>query len=291
MAQNRIMLVDGMALLFRAFYATAMSNYFMVNSKGVPTNGVYGFVKHLFTAVDTYQPSHVICCWDMGSTTFRNEIFPDYKANRGEPPVELIPQFDLVKEVTASLDIPNVGVKGYEADDCIGTLSQAYKQDAEVLVLTGDQDMLQLLDANIKVILLKKGYGNYGEYQPHTFEEEKGITPAQMVDLKALMGDSSDNYPGVRGIGEKTALKMLKEHGTIEGILENIASLTKGQKEKIERDMEMLHLSRKLARIECAADVNCSLEDAVYHINREAMMTKFTELEFKNISSLIKATS
>lgn len=279
---NRVMLVDGMALLFRAFYATAMSNYYMINSKGIPTNGVYGMMKHLFTAIETYQPTHVICCWDMGSKTFRNDLFPDYKANRGAPPEELIPQFDLAKEVVASLDIPNVGQVGIEADDCMGTLSRIYSEDSQVFLLTGDQDLLQLLKPNVNVVLLKKGYGNYAEYHEGSFVEEKGITPEQMIDLKALMGDSSDNYPGVKGIGEKTALKLLLQYGSIEGILENIDKLTKGQKNKIEQDLEMLHLSRKLARIHCEADVDCSLEDALFYINEERMSTKFNELEFKN---------
>nr|WP_279588067.1 5'-3' exonuclease H3TH domain-containing protein [Thalassobacillus devorans] len=281
------MLVDGMALLFRAFYATAMSNYYMINSKGMPTNAVYGFVKHLFTATKNYEPSHVVCCWDMGSTTFRTEMFPEYKANRGEPPVELVPQFDLVKEVVDSLDIPNVGLAGYEADDCIGTLASKYSEHSEVIILTGDQDILQLLKDNVTVSLLKKGYGNYAEYQHETFVKEKGITPAQMIDLKALMGDSSDNYPGVKGIGEKTALKLLTEYETIEGILDNLPKLTKGQRAKIENELEMLHLSRKLAAIYCGVDVDCSLDDAILEINRERMMEKFNELEFKRLESLL----
>ncbi|WP_217807578.1 5'-3' exonuclease [Thalassobacillus devorans] len=287
MKANKILLVDGMALLFRAFYATAMSNYYMINSKGMPTNAVYGFVKHLFTAAKNYEPSHVVCCWDMGSTTFRTEMFPAYKANRGEPPVELVPQFDLVKEVVESLDIPNVGLAGYEADDCIGTLTSKYSEHSEVIILTGDQDILQLLQDNVTVSLLKKGYGNYAEYQQETFVEEKGITPAQMIDLKALMGDSSDNYPGVKGIGEKTALKLLTEYETIEGILDNLPKLTKGQRTKIENELEMLHLSRKLAAIHCEVDVDCSLEDAILEINQERMMEKFNELEFKRLESLL----
>lgn len=279
---NRVLLVDGMALLFRAFYATAMSNYFMINSKGIPTNAVYGMIKHLFTAIETYQPTHVICCWDMGSKTFRNDLFPEYKANRGKPPEELIPQFDLAKEVVESLDIPNVGRIGFEADDCMGTLSRVYSEHSQVFLLTGDQDLLQLLQTNVNVVLLQKGYGNYAEYHEGAFYEEKGITPSQMVDLKALMGDSSDNYPGVKGIGEKTALKLLLEYETIEGILENLDKLTKGQRNKIEENLDMLHLSRKLAQIHCEADVDCSLEDALFYIDDQKMASKFDELEFRN---------
>ncbi|WP_332697683.1 5'-3' exonuclease [Halalkalibacter lacteus] len=285
---NRVLLVDGMALLFRAFYATAMSGYFMVNSKGVPTNAIHGFTKHLFTAVNTFKPTHVICCWDMGSKTYRTEMFPDYKANRGAPPVELIPQFDLVKEVVAELDIPNVGLERFEADDCIGTLAKELSQHAQVQILTGDQDILQLLEQHVSVILLKKGYGNYAVYNEELFYSEKGITPRQMIDLKALMGDSSDNYPGVKGIGEKTAVRLLQTHGTIEGILENIASLTKSQRQKIESDLDMLHLCRELATINCEVDVCCGLEEALWTIDLIKMRKKFEELELKNLDHILE---
>ncbi|MFT4414149.1 5'-3' exonuclease [Fredinandcohnia humi] len=285
--KNQVMLIDGMALLFRSFYATAMSGYFMINSKGIPTNGIHGFVKHMMTAINTYKPSHVICCWDMGSSTFRTEMYSDYKANRGAPPEELIPQFDLVKEVVESFDIPNVGLSGYEADDCIGTLAKQYSQDSEVLILTGDQDILQLLDENISVLLLKKGIGNYAEYTTTNFLEEKGIRPEQMVDLKALMGDTSDNYPGVRGIGEKTALKLLQQFESIEGILENVETLSKAQKTKIKEDLEMLHLSRKLARIHCEVPISCNLDEASIKINRDKVFEKFSELEFKGLDQFI----
>ncbi|SDJ33673.1 5'-3' exonuclease [Salimicrobium halophilum] len=280
--EKRVMLVDGMALLFRAFYATAMSNYYMINSKGVPTNAVYGMVKHLFTAARVYEPTHIVACWDMGSKTFRNDLFESYKANRSAPPEEMIPQFDLAKEVTEALNIPNVGMAGYEADDCIGTLSSHYREEAEVMILTGDQDMLQLLQPNVSVLLLKKGYGNYAEYTEDRLKEEKGITPRQLIDLKAFMGDSSDNYPGVKGIGEKTALKLLHQYESIEGILENIDSLTKGQRSKIETDLEMLHLSRDLAEIRCNAEVSHPLEEAFFDVKEERMAEKFNELEFRN---------
>ncbi|QOR65186.1 5'-3' exonuclease [Cytobacillus suaedae] len=287
MNESKVLLIDGMALLFRSFFATAMSGYYMINSKGQPTNGVHGFVKHMLTAVNKFNPSHVVCCWDMGSTTFRTEMFSDYKGNRNEAPIELIPQFELVKEVAASFDIPNIGLSGYEADDCIGTLATHYRKHGKVSILTGDQDILQLLDDNVEVILMKKGFGNYAVYNPTVFFEEKGITPFQMVDLKALAGDSSDNYPGVRGIGEKTAIKLLQQFHTIEGILENLESLTKGQRAKIQEDLEMLHLSRKLAKIHCEVPISCSLEEACITIDRDKVLSKFKELEFKGLDKLI----
>ncbi|MEO2076461.1 MAG: 5'-3' exonuclease [Bacillus sp. (in: firmicutes)] len=282
-----LMLVDGMALLFRAFYATAVTGQFMINSKGIPTNGIHGFVKHLFTAVSSFKPTHLAVCWDMGSKTFRTELFPEYKGNRGEAPIELIPQFDLVKEVVAAFDIPNIGLEGFEADDCIGTVARHAKEFAHVSILTGDQDILQLLDDSISVILMKKGYGNYLVHTPQTFFEDKGITPKQMIDLKALMGDPSDNYPGVKGIGEKTALKLLQEYHHIEGIISNLNRLSKSNKTKIEQDLEMLHLSRMLAEIKCDVPVTYNFEETGLQIEKEKALNKLLEVELRGLQRLL----
>lgn len=287
MSNQNVMLVDGMALLFRGFYATAYRGNFMRTDSGVPTNGIYGFLKYLLDAVDTFQPSHVICCWDMGSRTFRTELYESYKGNREAPPEELIPQFDLVKEVVQAFDIPNVGVEGFEADDCIGTLAGQFSKNMEVLILTGDQDILQLLDHHVSVIIMKKGQGNYAVYQPDSFYEEKGIQPPQMVDLKGLMGDPSDHYPGVKGIGEKTALKLLQEYETIDGILQNLERLPNGVRKRIEENLDMMHLSRKLAQIHCEAPITCSLEEAVWQMNHEKVKQRFEELEFQKLVKLI----
>ncbi len=282
-----VLLVDGMALLFRGFYATSYGGYIMKTSSGTPTNAVYGFVKYLWDAIQTFQPSHVVCCWDMGSKTFRNDKFEAYKANRGDAPEELIPQFDLVKEVTSSFNIPNVGVVGYEADDCIGTLARTYSSFAKVQILTGDHDMLQLVNMNTEVIIMKKGQSNYMVYTEATLLEEKGLTPEQIVDLKGLTGDTADNYPGVKGIGEKTAVKLLSEYGDIDGILQNMEFLPNGIRTKIEAELEMLHLSRDLARIRLDAPVACALEECEWAMERDKVVSKFEELEFKGLIKLL----
>lgn len=281
------MLVDGMALLFRAFYGTAMSGQFMYNSKGVPTNAVQGFLKHMLTAANHFAPSHLAVCWDMGSKTFRNELYGEYKANRSEAPLELQPQFSLVKEAVEAFDIPNIGLAGFEADDCIGTIAKASNSNSSVSILTGDQDMLQLLEENISVILLRKGFGNYEVHNPDSFFDWKGIMPKQMIDLKALMGDPSDNYPGVKGIGEKTALKLLQQYADIEGILGNVGLLTKTQRSKIEAAVEMLHLSRKLAEIKCDVPVSCALDDSVFKYDHDKVGRMLAEHEFKQIQRMI----
>lgn len=150
-------------------------------------------------------------------------------------PVELIPQFDLAKEATEELGIVNVGLKGFEADDCIGTLAALYQNEARVTVLTGDKDLLQILNEQVTVALMQKGIGNYKHYTKALFEEEMGISPKALIDMKALMGDSSDNYPGVKGIGEKTALKFIQTYQTIDELLENVHELTAAQQKNASR--------------------------------------------------------
>jgi 5'-3' exonuclease len=281
------MLVDGMALLFRAFYATAVTGQFMKNADGVPTNAVNGFVKHMFTALSSFKPSHVAVCWDMGSKTFRNELYEGYKANRGAAPEELSPQFDLVKEVVASFDVPNIGVPGYEADDCIGTIAIEAKQDFSVSILTGDQDILQLIDDHISVVLLKKGFGNYLVHNKETFFQEKGIMPKQMIDLKAFMGDPSDNYPGVKGIGEKTATKLLQQFEHVDGVVANLDKLTKAQRSKIEAELEMLYLSKKLAEIKCDVPIEYDLSQSLFQFNKEKALKKFAEVGMRGLDRFI----
>ncbi|MFD1848892.1 5'-3' exonuclease [Oceanobacillus bengalensis] len=290
MEKNKILLVDGMALLFRGFFATSFRGNFMLTKSGVPTNGIYQFMRYFLDAVDHFEPTHVICCWDMGSKTFRSDLYEGYKANRGEPPVELVPQFDLVKEVVQAFDMPNIGLKNYEADDCIGTLAKVYSMDHEVIILTGDQDILQLVDDGIHVAIMRKGLGNYEVFTQENFYEKKGIHPKQVIDVKGLMGDTADNYPGVKGIGEKTAVKLLQEYETIDGLLENMDKLPKGVQTKINNNLDMLHLSRTLAEIKCDVPVECSLEDALWDYKEEKILNKFDELEFTHFTKLIKTS-
>ena len=284
-SRSSLMLVDGMALLFRAFYATAMTGQFMYNSKGIPTNGVQGMLKHLLLAAEHFNPQYMAVCWDMGSKTFRTEMFADYKGNRSQPPEEMIPQFDLAKEAVAAFDIPNIGIAGFEADDCICTIAKSNCSAFDVNIITGDQDMLQLIEDSIAVTLLKKGYGNYETHNEDTFFEWKGIKPQQMIDLKGLMGDTADNYPGVKGIGEKTAIKLLQQFETVEGILENLPSLTAGQRKKIEESLDMLHLSRQLATIKCDVPLSWDVETAVYQYNQEKVLDMLREHELKGLMS------
>jgi 5'-3' exonuclease len=288
--KKKVLLVDGMALLFRAFYATSYTGYIRKTSTGLPTNAVYGFIQYFFDAINTFKPSHVICCWDMGGSTFRTESYSQYKQNRPDAPIELVPQFDLVKEVVAEMGVPNIGLIGYEADDCIGTLSNQLKNDSEVLILTGDHDMLQLITEQVKVVIMNKGRSNYTVYDLEKLYDAKQLTPLQIIDLKAFMGDTADNYPGVKGIGEKIALKLIGEYESIEGCLENLDKLAKGVRSKIEANLDMLHLSRDLARIRLDVPIECELDQCIWNLQRDAAIKKFDELEFGGLKKLFDAS-
>lgn len=285
--KKNIMLVDGMALLFRGYFATAFHGNFMRTSKGVPTNGIQQFLRYFLNAINNFDPTHVIVCWDMGSKTFRTDLYDGYKANREAPPEELVPQFELVKDVVDSFAVPNIGLVNYEADDCIGTLVRKHNDDHEILVVTGDLDMLQLVETNTEIAIMRKGIGNYEVFNNHNFFDKKGLYPNQIVDLKGLMGDSADNYPGVKGIGEKTGVRLLNKYGTVENILNNLDDLTPALRRNLETDVEMLYLSRQLAKIKSDVPIKCSLENSLWDYDEERVNNKLLQLEFKGLSAFI----
>ncbi|MDG0842449.1 5'-3' exonuclease [Staphylococcus equorum] len=260
---NKILLIDGMALLFRHFYATSLHKQFMRNSTGTPTNGIQGFVRHVFSAINDIQPTHVAVCWDMGKSTFRNDMFDGYKQNRPAPPEELIPQFDYVKEVSNQFGFVNIGVQNYEADDVIGTLAHQYSGENQIYVVTGDKDILQCINPNVEIWLTKKGFSIYNRYTLDRFQSEYGLDPLQLIDVKAFMGDSADGYPGVKGIGEKTAIKLIQNYGSVESVVDAIDELTPGQQNKINNDMQNLKVSKSLAKIhtEVPLDTTTLLQD------------------------------
>ncbi|KIL41907.1 5'-3' exonuclease [Gordoniibacillus kamchatkensis] len=278
-----VLIVDGMALLFRGYFASAYGGYIRRTSAGVPTNAVYGFTRYLLDAIRKFKPGYVVCCWDTPVKPFRTELYPAYKGNRPEAPDDLLPQFGLVRHVTDGLGIPNVELRGYEADDCIGTLAKRFADDREVYIVSGDHDLLQLVGPRTRVVLLKKGFGQYAVYDPETLLEEKQLRPEQIVDLKGLTGDASDNYPGVKGIGEKTAVKLLLEHDSIDGIIGNLDSLSGSVRKKIEADLDMLHLCRDLATIRCDVPLDCELDGCRWEPDEAVLRSKFLELEFESL--------
>ncbi len=258
-----VLVIDGMALLFRSFFATAMSGNYFKNDKGIPTNAVQGFARHVLAAQNLMQPTHMAVCWDKGMLTFRNELYDGYKANRPKPADELIPQFDMAQELSEHLGWMNFGIAGMEADDTIASITHKWKDDARFTIVSGDKDLLQLLDPSTEIAFTKKGFSIYDMYNESRFYDEYGISPLLFPDVKAFMGDSSDGYAGVKGIGPKTALQLVQTYGTVDKVLEALPLLKAGQRTKIETDLEMLKLSKELATIRRDVPIGAELEHLV----------------------------
>lgn len=280
-----ILVVDGMALLFRSFFASAAMGQFIRMEDGTPTNGVQGFARHVLTAQSLMKPTHLAVCWDMGQHTFRNELFDGYKANRPAPPDEMLPQFDMAKEVSEMIGWQNFGVRGMEADDTIGSMIEKWKDEANLTIISGDKDLLQLLNPATRIAFTKKGYSEYDVYTEARFVEEYGIRPEQFAEVKAFMGDSSDGYPGVKGIGPKTALQLIQTHGSIEGVLSALDALKPAQRTKIKDNVEMLKLSHQLAKISRDVPIEADLETLAV---RDYTQETFANLEEKGFKLIAK---
>ncbi len=259
----KLLIVDGMALLFRSFFASAAMGHFIRLADGTPTNGAQGFVRHVLTAQSLMKPTHMAVCWDMGAHTFRNELFDGYKANRPAPPEEMLPQFDMAKKLSLQMGWQNFGVKGMEADDLIGSMIAKWQDDADITVISGDKDLLQLLRPSTEIAFMKKGYTEYDIYTHGRFKEEYSIEPAQFAQVKAFMGDTSDGYPGVKGIGPKQALTLIQTYGSIDSVLASLGELKPGQRTKIQDQIDMLKLSHELATIQTDVPIEADLSSLV----------------------------
>lgn len=247
---SKFLIVDGSSLLHRAFFALPLT---MTNAAGQCTNAVYGFATMFAGILAKEQPDMVAVCFDKSRVTFRTEIFAEYKGQRAATPSELSPQFEMTKHLLEAMGIVWEEVAGFEADDIIGTLAKKAAADGHTaLILTGDRDSYQLIDDNISVIMTKKGISQTELWDKAMLLEHYGLAPAQMIDLKALMGDASDNIPGVAGIGEKTALKLLAEYHDLDTVLANIENISaKGLRTKLQNGVDSALMSRKLAIIDC----------------------------------------
>lgn len=247
---SKFLIVDGSSLLHRAFFALPLT---MTNAAGQCTNAVYGFATMFAGILAKEQPDMAAVCFDKSRVTFRTEIFSDYKGQRAATPSELSPQFEMTKHLLEAMGIAWEEVAGFEADDIIGTLAKKAAADGHtVLILTGDRDSYQLIDDNISVIMTKKGISQTELWDNAMLMEHYGLTPAQMIDLKALMGDASDNIPGVAGIGEKTALKLLAEYHDLDTVLANIDNISaRGLRTKLQNGVDAALMSRRLAVIDC----------------------------------------
>jgi DNA polymerase-1 len=278
---EKLVIIDGNSLLYRAFYAIPM----LTDSQGRPTNAVYGFLNMLLKLYEQLDPQYVAVAFDKGKYTFRNDLFDGYKATRKPAPDELQPQFALIREVLACLGIHILEMEGYEGDDIIGTLAKGMEKGImDIAVVTGDRDALQLVDDHITVYLTKKGITTMLAVTPSVMDEEYGYTPAQVIDMKALMGDTADNIPGVPGVGEKTALKLISQFQTVEGVYEHLDEVKgKKLKEKLTDNKEKAMLSKDLATIRCDVPVEYTLDMFTPQPREADVAELFRSLGFKNL--------
>ena len=277
---EKVVLVDGNNLLFRSYYATAYSGNFMKNSRGFPTNGLYGFVNMINKIINEEKPKYMMVAFDIGKT-FRHEKYDEYKGGRAETPDELKSQFPVAKEILNCMGIKYLEKDLYEADDIIGTFAKMIDESSlyEGLIVSSDKDLLQLISDKVTVKLLKTK--DYIMMNHDTFVDTYGIEPIRMIDLKGLMGDASDNIPGVKGIGEKTALKLLSTYDTIEDIYNNIEQIKGAVKNKLIDGRKQAIDSKDLATIYREVPLDVTFDDIKYtYTFSEELMDLYKELEF-----------
>lgn len=283
MNKERLLILDGHSLMYRAFFALPP----LTNKEGIHTNAIYGFIKMLLKMKEEIKPNYIVIAFDKKAPTFRHKEYEDYKAGREKMPSELNEQFPIVKDILNKLAINIFEIDGFEADDLIGTLSQfAEGKGIEVYIVTGDKDALQLATDNVKIVINKKGMSEKEIYDRNRMIEEYEVTPTQFIDVKGLMGDKSDNIPGVPGIGTKTAFKLIKEYGSIENVLENIENISgKKMKQNLIEYREQAIFSKKLATICKNVPIEIDLEEIKSKENYdiEGVRQLFESLGFKTL--------
>ncbi|MBO4112740.1 DNA polymerase I [Streptococcus suis] len=296
MKKNKLLLIDGSSVAFRAFFALYNQIDRFKSPTGLHTNAIYGFNLMLDHMMKRIEPTHILVAFDAGKTTFRTEMYADYKAGRAKTPDEFREQFPFIRQMLDAMGVKHYELDQYEADDIIGTLDKmAERTDIpfDVTIVSGDKDLIQLTDENTVVEISKKGVAEFEEFTPAYLMEKMGITPTQFIDLKALMGDKSDNIPGVTKIGEKTGLKLLTEFGSLDGIYENIGSMKASKmKENLIADKEKAFLSRTLATIDTQAPIEIGLDDIVYQGPKLDELGQFyDDMGFKQLRAQLGTTS
>lgn len=276
---DKLILIDGNSLLNRAYYAMAVFS----TKDGLPTNGIFGFVKLLFKILEDEKPRYLVVTFDVHEPTFRHKMYADYKATRKPMPEDLVVQVPVLKELLTAMDIRILEKAGYEADDLIGTLSRAFPE-TETLIYTGDRDSYQLIDEHTSVCMTRRGVSDVDRLTQDNFYIKEGITPAQVIDLKALMGDSSDNIPGVKGIGPKGALSLLQQYRTLDGVYAHLEDISASVQRKLCENRENAYLSRTLATIDTHVPIELSLEECELHLPfPEKAREAFAKLEFRSL--------
>ncbi len=277
---EKVILVDGNNLMFRSFYATLYSGSIMTNKEGFPTNALYGFVNMLNKIIVEEEPKYIMVAFDIGKT-FRHEKYDYYKGKRDETPDDLKKQFPIAKKILNAMGIKYFELEGYEADDIIGTFAKKVDENDNFIatIVSSDKDLLQLITDDVEVKLLKPK--DYIRMDKKTFNETYGLDPIKMIDLKSLMGDASDNIPGVKGIGEKTAIKLLQSYGSLDGVYENIDTIKGSVHDKLVADKDNAYMSYDIATIYKEVPIDTNFENIKYTEEiTDELIEIFNDLDF-----------
>lgn len=288
--ENKILLlIDGNSIINRAFFALPP----MDNGEGLQTNAIYGFLTMMFKMIKDYKPTHISVAFDLKAPTFRHKAYDDYKAGRKKMPSELAMQMQPLKNVLDKMNIDRKEIEGYEADDILGTLSlEGQENGYKVYIVTGDKDAIQLASDDTTVLITKKGIAEVEEYNTETVMERYGLTPSQFIDLKGLMGDKSDNIPGIPGVGEKTGIKLLTKYGSVEGVLDNIDQLKGAQKKKVEENQKEAIMSKDLATIIRDVPIDFDIDSMEFgDFELSDIIKEFQELKFTSLISRVSELS
>jgi len=279
---KKLILIDGNAILHRAYHSLPPFK----TSKGETTNAIFGFIRMLIDIYMKEQPDYLGIAWDRKAPTFRHEKYEEYKATRAAPPDDLYPQLPRLKDVISAFNVPMLEKDGYEADDLLGTAAHKAEQepDLETVIVTGDQDAFQLVSDKTLIMAPIRGVSEVKLYDAEKVKEKYGIRPDQVIDYKALCGDSSDNIPGVPGIGPKNASELLQKYDNLDNIYEHVEELTPGQQKKLTEGKESAYMSQELATIDKNVPIEFNLDDYQTHdIDYSAVNNLFMELEFRTL--------
>ena len=288
---KHLLLVDGHSLAYRAFYALPVESF--TTSSGQPTNAVFGFTSMLINAIKEEKPTHIAIAFDVSRNTFRKEMFPDYKANRAKSPDEFRSQLPLIHQVIKSMQILGIEVEGFEADDVIATLAKkGEKEGMRISILTGDRDSYQLVNESITVLYARKGVSDIARMTPEAVFEKYELTPAQYPDFAALRGDPSDNLPSVPSVGEKTAIKWIKEYGSLTELINHAEEISGKVGDSLREHLEQVKLNRKMTELVKDVKIDCQISDLIaMPVNTDEVNRVFNELEFKSLRERLLGNS
>ena len=287
---KRIAIIDGNSLVNRAYYA--MRNP-MITRDGIYTHGIFGFLNMMEKIKRDYEPEYMAIAFDMKAPTFRHKEYDAYKAGRKKMPPELAMQIPLLKDVLSAMNIKQLELEGFEADDIIGTVAKAAEEEGlEPYIITGDKDELQLATDTVKVIITKKGVSEFEIYDRQAMIDKYGFTPSQFIDFKGLMGDQSDNIPGIPGVGEKTATKLILEFGSVENIIENYEEIKqKGLRTKIEENAQLAVMSKRLATINVNVPLDTDFDEfLIREPDYDRLIELYRKLEFNKFLKKLKVS-